>query len=104
MDHNRRFWCRRSQLVDHVGSKHLVFTNDISHTGMSLFADKEYKPGQVCNVAVPEVEGTVMRHYTFSCRVVFSSLCGMKGFRTNLEFLEMSPENKTFIQSMMSQY
>ncbi|HSI45710.1 MAG TPA: PilZ domain-containing protein [Methylophilus sp.] len=99
---NRRSWEKKSQLVDSTGGEYIVFTHDISHTGMSLFADKQYQPGQVCNVDVPVFVGSALRHYRFNCRVVFSSLCGMKGFRTNLEFLHVPPENKTLIQSVMA--
>lgn len=102
IDQNRRSWHKKSQLVDSNGSKCIVFTHDISLTGMSLFADKQYKPGQVCNVDVPVFVGSSLRHYTFNCRVIFASLCGMKGFRTNLEFLDVPPENKTLIQSVMA--
>jgi hypothetical protein len=99
---NRRSWHKKSQLVDNRGDKHIVFTHDISFTGMSLFADRQYKSGQICNVDVPVFTGSSLRHYRFNCRVVFSSLCGMRGFRTNLEFLEVSSENKALIQSVMA--
>lgn len=102
IDQNRRSWHKKSQLVDSIGNKHIVFTHDISMTGMSLFADKQYKAGQICNIDVPVYVGSGLRHYTFNCRVIFSSLCGMKGFRTNLEFLDVPPENKTLIQSVMA--
>lgn len=102
IDTNRRSWQKKSHLVDSAGREYIVFTHDISHTGMSLFADKQYKPGQTCNVDVPVFVGSSLRHYKFNCRVVFSSLCGMKGFRTNLEFLDVPPENKTLIQSVMA--
>ncbi len=102
IDTNRRSWQKKSQLVDGAGGQYIVFTHDISHTGMSLFADKQYKAGQLCKVNVPVFVGSSLRQYKFDCRVVFSSLCGMKGFRTNLEFLEVPPENKTLIQSVMA--
>jgi hypothetical protein len=102
IDMNRRSWHKKSQLVDSAGIQYTVFTNDISLTGMSLFADKQYKSGQICNVEVPVFVGSGLRKYRFNCRVVFSSLCGMKGFRTNLEFLEVPPENKSLIQSVMA--
>ncbi len=99
---NRRSWHKKSQLVDSTGNKCVVLTHDISLTGMSLFADKQYTPGQVCDIEVPVFDGSALRHYRFNCRVIFSSLCGMKGFRTNLEFLEVPSENKTLIQSVMA--
>lgn len=102
VDSNRRSWQKKSHLFDHSGDESIVFTHDISHMGMTLFADKQYKPGQVCNVEVPVFVGATLRRYRFNCRVVFSSLCGLKGFRTNLEFLEMPPENKSLIQSVMA--
>ena len=102
IDINRRSWQKKSQLVDGSGGEYIVFTHDISHTGMSLFADKQYKAGQLCKVQVPVFVGSSLRHYKFDCRVVFSSLCGMKGFRTNLEFLEVPAENKTLIQSVIA--
>lgn len=102
IDTNRRSWQKKSHLDDGMGGKYVVFTHDISHQGMSLFADKQYKSGQVCNVNVPVFVGSALKHYRFKCRVVFSSLCGMKGFRTNLEFVEVPPENKTLIQSVMA--
>ena len=102
LDQNRRSWHKKSQLVDNRGYTYIVFTHDISMTGMSLFADKQYKSGQLCNVEVPVFVGSALRHYRFNCRVILSSLCGMKGFRTNLEFLEVPPENKTLIQSVMA--
>lgn len=98
---NRRSWKKKSQLVDSTGGQYIVFTHDISHTGMSLFADKQYQAGQFCNVDVPVFVGSALRHYRFDCRVVFSSLSGMNGFRTNLEFVDLSSENKTLIQSVM---
>lgn len=102
LDQNRRSWHKKSKLIDSMGGQYTVFTHDISLSGMSLFADKQYKPGQLCNVDVPVFVGSSLRHYTFNCRVVFSTLCGMKGFRTNLEFLEVSPESKVLIQSVMA--
>lgn len=102
IDQNRRSWHKKSQLVDSTGGKHIVFTHDISMTGMSLFADKQYKAGQICNIDVPVFVGAGLRHYRFNCRVIFSSLCGMKGFRTNLEFLDVPLENRTLIQSVMA--
>lgn len=102
INQNRRSWYKKSQLVDSSGGKCIVFTHDISMTGMSLFADKQYKPGQLCHVDVPVFVGSSLRQYTFNCKVILSSLCGMKGFRTNLEFLEVPPENKTLIQSVMA--
>ncbi|MFQ6404966.1 PilZ domain-containing protein [Methylophilus sp. 'Pure River'] len=102
IDKNRRSWHKKSQLVDSTGDKYIVFTHDISLMGMSLFADKQYKPGQICNVDVPVFVGSALRNYRFNCRVIFSSLCGMKGFRTNLEFLDVSSENRTLIQSVMA--
>ena len=102
IDTNRRSWQKKSKLVDSTGGEYIVFTHDISHTGMSLFADKQYKSGQVCNVNVPVYVGSALKNYRFNCRVIFSSLCGLRGFRTNLEFLEIPPENKTLIQSVMA--
>ncbi|WP_229007874.1 PilZ domain-containing protein [Methylophilus sp. Leaf408] len=102
VESNRRSWQKKSQLVDGLGGEYTVFTHDISHTGMSLFADRQYKAGQLCKVNVPVFVGSSLRHFKFNCRVVFSSLSGMKGFRTNLEFLEVTPENKTLIQSVMA--
>ena len=102
IDKNRRSWHKRSQLVDSAGDKYIVFTHDISLMGMSLFADKQYKPGQICNIDVPVFVGSALRNYRFNCRVIFSSLCGMKGFRTNLEFLDVSSENRSLIQSVMA--
>lgn len=99
---NRRSWHKKSQLVDSSGHQQIVFTHDISHTGMSLFADRQYAPGQVCDIHIPVYVGASLRYYRFNCRVVFSSLCGMQGFRTSVEFLELPPENKTLIQSVMS--
>lgn len=99
---NRRSWQKKSKLDDGTGGEYIVFTHDISHSGMSLFADKQYKSGHICNVNVPVYVGSTLRHYRFNCRVVYSSLCGMKGFRTNLEFLEVPPENKKLIQSVMA--
>ncbi|MDP8568145.1 PilZ domain-containing protein [Methylophilus aquaticus] len=89
-------------MVDSTGSKYIVFTHDISLTGISLFADKQYAPGQVCNIDVPVYVGSRLKHYRFNCRVTFSSLCGMRGFRTNLEFLDVPLENKSLIQSLMA--
>ncbi|HCU83956.1 MULTISPECIES: PilZ domain-containing protein [unclassified Methylophilus] len=103
IDKNRRSWHKKSQLVDSTGCQYIVFTHDISLMGMSLFADKQYKPGQICNVHVPVFVGSALRNYRFNCRVTFSSLCGMKGFRTNLEFLDVSSENRSLIQSVMAQ-
>ena len=102
IESNRRSWQKKSQLVDGLGGEYIVFTHDISLTGMSLFADRQYKAGQLCKVDVPVFVGSSLRHYKFNCRVVFSSLCGLKGFRTNLEFVEVPPENKTLIQSVMA--
>lgn len=102
LDHHRRLWSQKSQLLDNEGGKYLAYTHDISLAGMSLFADKYYKPGQICNVDIPVFAETGLHHYRFSCRVVMSSLCGMRGFRTNLEFLDVPSENKTLIQSVIS--
>jgi len=102
LDRNRRSWHKKSQLVDSMGGEYIVFTHDISLTGMSLFADKQYKPGQICNIDVPVFVGSALRNYRFNCRVIFSSLCGMKGFRTNLEFLDVPAENRSLIQSVMA--
>jgi hypothetical protein len=102
IDSNRRSWQKKSQLVDSSGGEYIVYTHDISHTGMSLFADKQYQAGQLCKVNVPVFVDATLRHYRFDCRVVFSSLAGMQGFRTKLEFLNLQPENKTLIQSVMA--
>lgn len=99
---NRRSWHKKSQLVDSAGNKCMVLTHEVSLTGMSLFADKQYTPGQVCDIEVPVFVGPSLSYYRFNCRVVFSSLCGMKGFRTHLEFLEVPSENKMLIQSVMA--
>lgn len=102
IDNNRRSWHKKSQLVDSMGAQYQVFTHDISHSGMSLFVYKQYQPGQVCKVNVPVFAGATLRHYQFHCRVILSSLCGLQGFRTNLEFLEVSTENRALIQSVMA--
>lgn len=102
VDGNRRLWRKKSQLVDETGKRYLAFTHDISLQGMSLFADKYYKAGQVCNIDIPVFFDSKLRHYRFNCRVVYSSLCGMKGFRTSLEFLDVPAENKTLIQAVMA--
>ncbi|MGQ2964412.1 PilZ domain-containing protein [Methylophilus sp.] len=102
IDSNRRSWQKKSQLVDSSGGEYIVFTHDISHTGMSLFADKQYQSGQLCKVNVPVFVDATLRHYRFDCRVIFSSLCGMQGFRTKLEFMNLPPEHKTLIQSVMA--
>ncbi|BEV08934.1 MULTISPECIES: PilZ domain-containing protein [unclassified Methylophilus] len=101
-DVNRRLWRKKSQLIDSTGRAYTAVTHDISMSGMSLFADKYYKPGQVCDVEIPVAAESGLRKYRFNCRVVFSSLCGMRGFRTNLEFLDVPSENKHLIQSVMS--
>ncbi|MFQ6332588.1 PilZ domain-containing protein [Methylophilus sp. 3sh_L] len=101
-DVNRRLWRKKSQLIDSTGRTYTAFTHDISMHGMSLFADKYYKPGQVCDVEIPMPAEAGIRNYRFNCRVVFSSLCGMRGFRTNLEFLDVPSEHKNLIQSVMS--
>jgi hypothetical protein len=102
IDSNRRSWQKKSHLVDSSGAEYIVYTHDISHSGMSLFADKQYQSGQLCKVNVPVFVGATLRHFRFDCRVVFSSLCGLQGFRTKLEFLNLPPENKTLIQSVMA--
>lgn len=99
---SRRLWTQKSLLEDGSGAKHLAYTHDISTHGMSLFADRYYKPGQVCHVDIPVFTDSKLRHYRFNCRVVMSTLCGMKGFRTSLEFTEVPPENKTLIQFVMT--
>jgi hypothetical protein len=102
IDSNRRSWQKKSRLVDSFGGEYIVYTHDISHSGMSLFADKQYQSGQLCKVNVPVFVDATLRHYRFDCRVVYSSLCGMQGFRTKLEFVNLQPENKTLIQSVMA--
>lgn len=101
-DVNRRLWCKKLQLIDATGRACTAFTYDISMSGMSLFADKYYQPGEMCDVEIPMPAESGVRNYRFNCRVVFSSLCGMRGFRTNLEFLDVPSENKSLIQSVMS--
>ncbi|QDC44996.1 PilZ domain-containing protein [Methylophilus medardicus] len=102
IDKNRRPWHKKSHLLDGAGGQHLAFTEDISLTGMSLYAERQYQPGQLCNIEVPVLVEQGLRHYRFNCRVIFSTLCGMRGFRTNLEFVDVPLENKTLIQSVLA--
>lgn len=102
IDHHRRLWSQKSQLIDGEGGQYIAYTHDISLDGMSIFADKYYKLGQLCQVDVPVFVETGLHRYRFDCRVLLSSLCGMRGFRTTLEFLDVTTEHKTFIQSVIS--
>lgn len=76
-------------------------TADISLNGMCILISEQLKVGQSCTIAFEAP--LIGKHVpvVVSAKVIYSILSGTDGFRTGMQFVQLSPETEKVIAELL---